>query len=193
MSILGNTLSKKTASAETGTPMLTPEQVVDQLRALRTQIPEFVQLPNNRELKQIKRLARVNVDFAREAMNAVGASDIVQNVIGNTPDELHQAEDEVARWTAVETELRSMLRGVVAANLVRRHRIGHAALQAYNVSRQLVRQEDHANLLPHVETMSRLPRYGRRRLKPPAAPPADPTKPADPAKPPVTPSPIKPS
>jgi len=179
MSILGSSNSKKSA-AETDTPMLAPEQVVDQLRALRQQIPEFVQLPNNRELRQIRRIANVNVAFAREAMNAVGASDIVRNVIGNTPDEMHQAEDEVARWTAVETELRSMLRGVAAANLVRRHRIGHAALQAYNVSRQLVRQEDHADLLPHVESMSRIPRYGRRRVKPPAAPPADPAKPPAP-------------
>jgi len=160
--------------------MLTPEQVVEQLRALRSQIPEFVQLPNNREMRQIRRIARVNVDFAREAMNAVGASAIVQNVIGNTPDELHAAEDEAARWTAVETELRSLLRGVTAANLVRRHRIGEAALQAYHVSRQLVRQEDHSDLLPHVETMSRIPKYGRRRAK--SATPADPAKAPQPAK-----------
>lgn len=170
MPILGKSLSKKTASAETEVPMLTPEQVIEQLRVLRAQIPEFVQLPNNRQLREIKRMARVNVEFAREAINAVGASDVVQNVIGNSPDELHLAEDEASRWTAVETELRSMLRGVVAANLVRRQRIGKAVLQAYRISRALVQQEDHADLLPHVESMSRLPKYGRRRAK--AAEPA---------------------
>lgn len=184
MSILASSLSKKTAAAETDVPMLTPEQVIDQLRALRKQIPEFVQLPNGRELKEMRRLANVNVAFSREAVSAVGASEVVQNVIGNTPDELHQAEDEVARWTPVESELRSMLRGVSAAILVRRHRLGQAAIQTYNVSRQLVRQEDHADLLPHVETMRRLPKYGRRRVKSSAAPPpADPAKPEQPPKP----------
>jgi hypothetical protein len=81
----------------------------------------------------------------------------------------------------VETELRSMLRGVTAANLVRRHRIGQAALQTFHVSRQLVRQEEHADLLPHVETMSRLPKYGRRHSKS-SATPADPAKAPQPAK-----------
>ena len=144
--------------------------MVEQLRALRQQIPEFVQLPNNRELKQMRRLVNLNAAFAHEAISAVGASDTVQLVVGNTPDELHQAEDEVGRWSAVESELRSMLRGVAAANLVRRHRFCHVAMQAFNVSKQLVRQDQHANLLPHVESMSRIRKYGRRRAKP-AEPP----------------------
>jgi hypothetical protein len=184
MSILGNTLSKKTATAETDKPMLTPEQVIEQLRALRAQIPEFVQLPNNREMRYMRRIANVNIEFAREAINAIGASAVVQNTIGNTPEEFHEAEDEVGRWTAVETELRAMLRGVAAANVVRRHRIGLAALQVFNVSRELARREDHADLLPHVETMRRIPKYGRRRKSP--TPPAEPAKPDVSGKPPQT-------
>jgi hypothetical protein len=170
MSILGSSTSKKTAAA-TDIQMLTPEQVVEQLRVLRQQIPEFVQLPKNRELRQIRSmLSKLDPEFAHEAIHAVGASDIVQNAIGNTPDELHQAEDEVARWSAVESELRSMLRGVSTANLMRRKRLGLAALQAFNVSRQLVRQEDHAHLLPHVESMTRIRKLGRRRSKAPTEP-----------------------
>lgn len=181
MSIIGSPITKKNATAVPGEPMLAPEQVVDQLRALRQQIPEFVQLPNNREMKQIRRLAKVNVEFTHEAINAVGASDVIQNVIGSTPDELRQVEDEVGRWNAVESELRSMLRGVAAANLVRGQRIGHAALQAYNVSRQLVQWEEHANLLPHVERMSRIRKFGRRRAKPAEEAPQAPPPPAIPS------------
>jgi hypothetical protein len=117
-------------------------------------------------MKQMRRVASLNAAFAHEAISAVGASDTVQLVVGNTPDELHQAEDEFARWSAVESELRSMLRGVADANLIRRHRFCHVALQTFNVSKQLVRQDQHANLLPHVESMSRLRKYGRRRVKP---------------------------
>jgi hypothetical protein len=53
---------------------------------------------------------------------------------------------------------------------MRRQRISHAALQAFNVSKQLVRQEEFADLLPHVERLSRIRKFGRRRLKP-AEPP----------------------
>lgn len=183
MSIVKSSLSK-TAAAETDLPMLTPEQTLDQFRVLRKQIPGFVHLPNDRQMQHIRRTARVNIDFAREAIGAVGTSEVVQTVIGNTPEELHHAEDEIARWAIVETEVRSLLQGIVAANLVRRHRLGLVALQAYSVSRQLVRQEDHAGLLPHVQAMSRLPRYDRRRVKSAAAPPAaDPAKALQPANP----------
>jgi hypothetical protein len=169
MSIIGSPNSKNAATeAAPETAPLAPEQVVEQLRVLRERIPEFVQLPNNRETRQIRRDARLSVDFAHEAFNAVGASNVVQDLIGNSPDDLHKAEDEMARWTAVESELRAMLRGVAAANLVRRRRIGHAALQAYNVSSQLVKLDEHAHLLPHVERMRQLRKAGRRRAKPAA-------------------------
>jgi hypothetical protein len=166
MSVVKSITAKEAASAATENPMLGPEQVVEQLRVLRQQIPDFVQLSNAREAQQLRRLARVTAEFAREGIGAVGASPVVQDAIGNTAEDLHRAEDEIARWTVAESELRSLLRGVSAANLVRRHRVGLAVLQAYNVSRQLVRQEEHAQLRPHVERMSRVKRFGRRRNKP---------------------------
>jgi hypothetical protein len=172
MSILKNT------KFNTDTPMLTPEQVVEQLRSLQSQIPEFVQLPNSRQMKMIRRRASVNVEFAREAINAVGASETVEHIVGNSPAEMHAADDEIGRWTAVEAELRATLRGVVAANTLRRERLGLAALQVLNVSRELVRREEHAGLWPHVEAMSRIPKYSRRRK----TRPAEPASPANPAK-----------
>jgi hypothetical protein len=130
-----------------------------------------VQLPRSRATDQIRRQARIHPEFVREAYNSVGASPIVQEAIGNTPEELQQADAELARWGAVETEVDALLRGIAAANLVRRQRIARVALQAYNVSRELVKEEAHAHLLPYVERMKRLPKYGvRRRAK--AAPPA---------------------
>ncbi|HEY0141826.1 MAG TPA: hypothetical protein VGF48_13085 [Thermoanaerobaculia bacterium] len=167
MSIIKSSNQKKTEiDASTAAPMLTPDDVLQQLRALRQRIPQFVQLPKNPETHAMRRRARLNVAFAREAFGAVGASDLVQGIIGNSAEELHQAEDEMARWTIVESELSAMLSGVAAGNLVRRERIAHAALQAYNLSSQLVKQEEYAYLLPHVERMKRLPKFGRRRSKP---------------------------
>jgi hypothetical protein len=171
MSILKSSNPPITAGTEPDAATLTPEQAVEQLRAMQSQIPAFAQLPNDREMRLIRRRASVNVEFAREAFNAVGASEAVQQAIGNSPEELHAAEDEVGRWTAVEAELRATLRGVTAANMLRRERIGLAALTVLNVSRDLVRQEEHAALWPHVEAMSRIPKYNRQRKTNPAKPP----------------------
>jgi hypothetical protein len=83
----------------------------------------------------------------------------------------------------VEDDLRALLDGVTAANLVRRNRIGEVALAVYAIARRLARQKQHADLLPHVETMKRLNRFGVKRGKaapePPApAPAAEPQPPA---------------
>jgi hypothetical protein len=56
-----------------------------------------------------------------------------------------------------------MHKGVAAANLSRRYRLGITALQTYAIARQLVRQSEHADLMPHVEAMKRASKFGRRR------------------------------
>jgi len=169
--IKSNINNVEATAAISAEPMLTPEEAVAQLRAIRARIPEFAQLPKTRETAEMRRRAKLNVEFAREAFGVVGASDVVQGVVGNSLDELHQAEDEKARWKIVESELHAMWNGVATANVVRGDRIARAALQACNVSTQLVKQAEYAFLLPHVERMKRLPRYGRRRTKPAEEPP----------------------
>ena len=187
MSILKSPHLKNGVSADPSAPMFEPEQVVDELRVIQDRISGYVQLPKSVRTPAFRRRTSVNVEFAREAISAVGTSETVQRIVGNSPAELYAAENEIARWTAVEAELRAMLSAVSAANAVRRERLGLAALQVYNVSRELVRQEDHADLLPHVEAMSRLPKYNRRR-KPAAKKKAGP---ADPAQPGTQPQPAK--
>ena len=177
-----NVTSSTAAEASASeTPMFTPEEVLEQVRILRERIPDFVQLPNDRVMRNMRRKSKLNPEFAHEAIDAIGASPIVQSAIGNTPEELHQAEDEARGWASVENAVRGLLRGVTAGNVVRRERIAHAALQAYNVSTQLVKQEDHGDLLPHVERMKRVPKYGSRRRGKPAEEQPQPPQPPKPA------------
>jgi hypothetical protein len=93
--------------------------------------------------------------------------EVVRDYVRATPEELRQAEDESSRWTSVENELRLVLRGVSAANVIRRHRIARAVQQAYTISRTLAGSEPFSDLVPHVETMTRIK---RRRTKPAASP-----------------------
>lgn len=148
----------------------TADAIIEQLRAIRQQIPEYTQLAIP-DAKAIRRVAHINSDFIDAAINAVGASEVIQTAVGRTNVNLRGENEEAGRWTAVEDELRAMLKGVVAANLVRRHRVGLAALQTYNISRQLIRGKEHADLLPHVQGMKRLSKFGRKRK---TAPPPEP-------------------
>jgi hypothetical protein len=167
-SINSSIVSQKPA-ASADTPMLTPEQVIEQLRALRSQIPEFVEPPDGQQMRKLRDAARPTVELVHESVNAIGASEFVREFIGSTPDDLRHVEDEASRWTSVETEIRSLLGGVVASNLIRRQRVAKAVKEAYNLSRTLVQQERYAHLRAHVDTMFR--RHNRKRAKP--APPPD--------------------
>ncbi len=183
MSIIRSQSSASTKSAEAAAgelTMLTPEEVREQVRVMRERIPDFVQLPKGRVTKNLKRKARLNPAFAHEAFGAVAVSGTVQAGIGNTSADLVAAEEEMTRWLIVEGELSALLQGVAAGNVVRRQRIADAATQAYNLSVQLVKQEEHAELLPHVERMKRVPKYvSARRAKAVAEPePPPPAKPS---------------
>jgi hypothetical protein len=148
---------------------ITPEELVETLRALRQRIPWYVQLPIA-DAKSVRAVANLDPQFKLSAINAVGASQLVTQAVGLTADELRQMNDDADRWSAAADELRAMLQGVIAAILTRRHRVGLASLQTYKITGQLVRHEDHADLLPHLHEMKRLNRFGRRRRKASAEP-----------------------
>jgi hypothetical protein len=156
-----STTTNAGAAAGDGTTVLDPNAIVEQLRSLRQHIPGYGQL-SVAEATAILRTAHVDADFVQSSINAVGASEVVQSALGRTPDDLRSEIADAGSWTSVEDELRSILKGVSAANLVRRHRVGLAALQTYSITRQLVRDKQHADLLPHVAEMRRLNRFGRR-------------------------------
>ena len=146
---------------ETTPEVLTPEAMVEQLRAFRRQIPDYVQLTRT-EATFMVRAANVDPLFVQTTINAVGASSLMEGALGRPAAELRQEAEDVGRWSAVEDELKALLKGVQAANLTRRHRVGITALQAYSISQQLVRRSENADLLPHVAEMKRTNRFGRR-------------------------------
>jgi len=149
---------------------VTPEEIVRQLRAVRDQIPEFEQLPST-DTASLRRVANIDPDFVQASISALGASESLQTALGRTADELRLEHETAGRWASVEDELNAMLKGVSTGITVRRHRAGLTALQTYNMSRQLVRQREHAGLLPHVDHMKRLNKFGRRRSKAVPEPP----------------------
>jgi len=159
------------------TQPITPEELVAQLRSLRDRIPGYVQLPIPKA-QSVRSVANLDPQFKQSAINAVGASNMIKEAVGLTADELRQINEDADRWSAAADELRALLQGVVAGILSRRHRVGLASLQTYSITRQLVRHEAHSDLLPHLQEMKRLNRFGRRRRKAPAEPAPQPPTPA---------------
>jgi len=152
-------------------PPLPPEAIVEQLRVLRSQMPDYQQISVSKA-KSLQSLANINSEFAQAAINTLGANGTVGSLIGSSQAEVQQDVADSARWSAVEDELTGLLDGVRAMNLVRQHRIGKVATQTYAVAKRLIREEQHSALISHVQEMKRHNRRGVKRAKP--APETDP-------------------
>ena len=150
------------AGTDPATPALTADEMVNMLREMRARIPDFTQFTSS-DVRSLVPVGSLDRDFVLGSIQVTGSTPTLQQIIGSPQEALLQDASDNDAWTIVEEELRGLLKGVAAANLARRHRIGSAALLAYNVSRQLVKKPEFVNLIPHVEQLKRLRRLGRRK------------------------------
>jgi len=150
---------------------MSPEEVVQQLRALRDQIPDFVLMPPSVG-KPLSRAASVTIEFVHAAINALAASLRLRSALGRDAEALRVETELTARWSQVVDELDALRLGIVGAMRVRRHRVGTVALRVYQVSRNLVLDKENADLLPHIDAMRRAAKFGKRRAPAPSDPAA---------------------
>src|SRR5205085_2099961 len=136
------TKHRKVRAAADGTPpATTPEQFLEQLRAVRQQLDESTVLtPAQR--RAFRDLVRSTAFSVQSSINIIGVSDNVSQAVGVPADEARQRVDVSNRWSPVEDELRAMLKSVSDANLSRKHQIALLAAQAYGVGQQLVRDPE---------------------------------------------------
>ena len=162
-------MASSTQQSQVSSPaptMLSPEQTVQQMRALREQIPLPDALPAMPASRR-RRLGHVDAQFVVAAINATGVSPAVQTALGRTDEDLRQENDVSVRWTAVIDEVRALLQSLLDANLLRRQRIGLAALQTYKICQQLARDDvQAAQLAAHIGEMKKLNKFGRRKKLP---------------------------
>lgn len=150
---------------------VTADVFIEQLLALRKQIPETAPLTAE-EKTALRRITYLtDPEFMQASIRAIGTSTPIQGLLGRTPEDVRKDLDDDARWRAAEREVRTMLQVIEAANLTRRHRLALTAHQTYQISRQLTRAKGEPGLAPHVADMQRLNKRTRRRAK--AAPPTE--------------------
>ncbi len=157
-------LTPEAAETLAGDPVV-PQDIVAQLRAIRATIPDYTQLTTAERRKLLIVAKNIDPDFVQSTINGIGASLNAQQGLGQTPEEMRQQTSDVQQWTAVEAEAKALLKGIATANLVRLHRIGETSLAAYAICTRLSKLKKHADLLPYVETMKRLNRFGRKSKK----------------------------
>jgi hypothetical protein len=154
---------------------LTPEAVIEQIRALRSQIDEVTPLSKEQRTLVKQRLRMQTEPVVEASINVIGVLDNVSQAIGQPLDDVRQLQDDSLRWGAVAEEAHAFLKGIEGANLIRRQRLSLIATQAYTIGSQLAKDPANAVLLPHVEEVKRLKGAKRRKKAAQAPHPPSPT------------------
>jgi L-asparagine transporter-like permease len=153
---------------------LTPEEVVQQLRAIMERIPFPQAPPAHRPFR--RRLSHVNPKFVDGMINAVGASPAAQAALSCTDADLRARSNVIDGWSTVVDETQSMARTILAGNDVRRQLLGLVTLQAFQICTQLARDGSDEQLNSYVLAMKRIGKFGRSRRRRPDTPPEETAK-----------------
>src|ERR1051325_43113 len=157
-------------------PPLSPEALLEQLRAIRAQIGEIT--PLTPAQRSALRRRKVTNEELQASINVIDGTDLIAQAVGQQAAELRDLQTEANKWTRVEDELRTLLTGVAGANLIRRQHIALVSGRAYSIGAQLARDPAHAVLVPQVQEVKRLKRLARRKKPQKTATPATPAAPA---------------
>lgn len=149
---------------------LTPDQIIDQVRALRTSVPEVAALTARERRLATAATTRLSPEVLQAQIDFLGESDVVQSAVEHGPDEVRQMIADDERWAGVERELKILLDGISGANLRRRQKLHAVASQAYSIGTSLSRTPLHAELAGRVKEVRRMRRALRRKKASPEAP-----------------------
>jgi len=178
MQFINTNNSPNTPAADAPQPAsnMTPEQMVEQLRTIRTAIGPVIPLtPAQRNA--LRYLVATPHEVVESTINMMDFSAPVQQVLGKPSADVRDLQQTTSRWNAVEEELNSLYQAVSGANFVRRHQLALISAQAYLIGTQLVRDPANAELLPHVREIKKMRALarGRKKASPPAQPPSSPS------------------
>jgi hypothetical protein len=147
---------------------LTPDAVIEQLRALQSQIGEVTPISSAQRASLKARTRKQAPHITEASINVIGKSATVAQAVGQPLDEVRQLQLDAIAWDAVADELRGLLKAVEGASVIRRERLTFIGTQAYSFGSQLVKDPANADLLPQVEEIKRLKSVARRKKSQPA-------------------------
>jgi len=162
--------------------VLTPEQAVEQVRALLAQLPNVEPLTDQeRLLARRKSRLGVSSEAVQATINVIGVSENVSAALGQPIDVVRDLQQDAILWKAAEEEVRNLLAGIAGANAIRRQKLAQLGAKAYIIGSQLAREPENEVLVPHVEEIKRLKRIARRKKSAPETPDQPSPSPSTPA------------
>ena len=140
----------------------TPEDVREQIRAVRSQIEDDVTPMTAAQRRGLRDRTKHSHETIAAATAAIGMSEKVSGAIGLSKEQVDDLIMLVERWKATEGHLRELLNGVSSANLARRRQLALIADHVFAVTKQLVRWPENGHLIPIYEEMQELRKKERK-------------------------------
>ena len=175
---------------------ITPEQShvdsalerIQEIRAMRQKIPNLVIPASKGAGRRLVRTASVPKEFVELTAVAVKTNATLERPVGQNLAKDRELTSYAEAYDPVADELEALAHFIRHSVAAARSKVGSSALTTYNVARALAKSPEMADLLPHVEDMSKA--LGRRRRKSKSQPAPAPASPA-PTQPPSSTTPAK--
>jgi hypothetical protein len=146
-------------------PKPTPEEVVQQLRDVRSQIEDEVTPMTPAQRRDLRDRTKHSPETISAATAAIGMSEKLTGALGMSSADVQALIMLTTRWGQVESDLRALLNGVSSANLKRRHQLTLIADHVFAVTKQLVRSPENAHLISIYEEMQALRKAERKKKR----------------------------
>jgi hypothetical protein len=160
------------------------QALLEQTRAMRQQIPNFVVPTSGKETLRLLPAASVPPEFVE--LSAVAVKNSIPLVRGGDADPAQTRDlmNFAEAYGPLADELEALSQFIRHSIIAARSRAGGQALTTYALAKALAKRPETADLAPHVADMRRALGRTRKAKSQPAPTPAP-----VPAEPPVTPSP----
>lgn len=153
----------------------TPEQVVEELRALRADLADEIRAMSAQQRRDLRNRTKSSPELISASVAAIGMSDTIAAAVGRSQQKVQDLMKADTRWKLLEGELRGFLNEVSSAGLARRHQLDVIATQTFAVTKQLIRSPENQDLIPIFEEMQAIRKQDRRKKrKKSEEPPAEP-------------------
>ena len=150
--------------------------LIEKVRALRTEIPNFVIPTPGAETKRLASAARVTPQFVEQTAAAVENNPVLARAGSPEPDAVRDLVSYAEAYTPLADEMEALLKFLRHSIKAAQHNAGRYALTTYAITQRLAKDRGTADLKPFAAAMKR--ELHARKAKPqPAAPkpPATPT------------------
>src|SRR5205085_1579433 len=143
----------------------TPEEVVEALRALRSDLAEEIRAMSAEQRRDLRNRTKSSPELISSSVSAITMSDTIAAAVGKSGQQVQGIMAADSRWSLLEGELRKFLNEVSSAGLARRHQLDLIATQTFAVTKQLIRSPDNQELIPIFEEMQAIRKSQRRKKR----------------------------